>query len=346
LLKEWKFWIGILISAIFIVLFVQGLDFNQMWNAIKQANYVFVIPLVISFYLQYAVRAERWRFLLNPIKKISHYSCFVAVIIAFMATNILPMRAGEFVRAIVIGKKEDISITSSFATIVVERIIDAFTVIFMLGLLLVFFPFNKYPPQPMDQLSKPMQEIIKQVTPDRLRIIGYVWFVIAILCIAMLFLLMLYREKTLRIMSKILRPLPLKISERIIDMMDSFSKGLESLKNFKHLLIIALYSCVLWFIIGLGPWILYYSFGIQLPWYSTFLIIVILAMGVTLPQAPGFLGVFQFSCAAAMILIGVPENEAKSFAILLWVIGVIPVTLLGLFYLFAGSMSLSQLLKK
>ena len=99
-------------------------------------------------------------------------------------------------------------------------------------------------------------------------------------------------------------------------------------------------------VIGLGPWILYYSFGIDLPWYSSFLVIVILAIGVTIPQAPGFFGVFQFSCAAALILVGIEENDALIFATVLWFLGVIPVTFVGMIYLYIGKMSLSQLMKK
>jgi len=346
MLKNWKFWIGILISGIFIFWFIQGLDFKEMWDALRQMNYFYIIPALISFYLQFAIRAERWKFLLYPIKKIGHYSCFVAVIIAFMATNILPMRAGEFVRAIVIGKREEISITSSFATVVVERILDMFTIVFMLGLLLTFFPFDKYPPQPMEKLSKPMQEVVALCSPDRLRTFGFTWLWISIFSIGVLFLLLTYREQTLKIMSKILKPIPSRISERLLGMMDSFSNGLGSLKNGTHLLIIIFYSCLLWFIIGLGPWILYFAFDIVLPWYSCFLIIVILAFAVTLPQAPGFLGVFQFACAAALILIGVPENVAKTLSIVLWALGFFPVIILGFIYLFIGKMSLSQLLKK
>ncbi|MBU1628333.1 flippase-like domain-containing protein [bacterium] len=345
-MKQWKLWVGILISAIFIFWFIQGLDFAEVWNALKKANYIYIIPVLISLYVQFALRTERWRFLLMPIKKIGHYSCFVAVIIAFMATNILPMRAGEFVRAFVIGRREDISITSSFATIVVERILDMFTIILMLGLLLVFFPFNKYPPIPMDQLSKPMQEVVQLCSPDRLRAFGFLPLLAAIISIGILFLMMLYKEKALYIMSKILKPLPSRLSEKMLSLLDSFSKGLESLKNGKHLLIIAFYSCLMWFVIGIGPWLLYYSFDINLPWYSGFLIIVIVAFGVTLPQAPGFIGVFQFTCAAAMILVGVPENDAKTFAIVHWFLGVAPITILGFIYLFVGRMSLSQLMKK
>src|SRR5512142_1988822 len=124
LMKRWQFWVGVLISVVFIWLALRGLRLDQFWQAIKQANYAWVIPGIMFYFVGVLIRSWRWQYLLDPIKKIPMRIMFPTTIIGYMGNNIYPARAGEVLRAVILKRKEGVPISASLATIIVERIFD------------------------------------------------------------------------------------------------------------------------------------------------------------------------------------------------------------------------------
>ena len=58
----------------------------------------------------------------------------------------------------------------------------------------------------------------------------------------------------------------------------------------------------------------------------------IIVLAVALPQAPGFVGVFEYFAVLALSVYGVPKEIAAAWAIAYHVASYIPVTMLGLIY--------------
>src|SRR5512143_2338799 len=123
-MKKWQFWVGVLISIVFIWLALRGLRLEQFWGAVQHANYWWLLPGIAVYFIGVWVRAWRWHYLLGPIKKIPTRNMFPITTIGYMGNNIYPARAGEVVRAVVLKRKEGVSISASLATIIVERIFD------------------------------------------------------------------------------------------------------------------------------------------------------------------------------------------------------------------------------
>src|SRR5258706_830473 len=123
-MKKWQFWFGVLISVIFIWLAVRGLKLNEFWGAVKQANYCWLTPGMGVYLVGVWVRAWRWYYLLKPIKEIPTRTMFPITTIGYMGNNIYPARAGEVRRAVILKRKEGVSVSASLATIIVERIFD------------------------------------------------------------------------------------------------------------------------------------------------------------------------------------------------------------------------------
>ena len=93
-MKKWQFWLGVLISILFIWLSVRGLKLNEFWGAVKQANYFWLIPGIGVYFIGVWVRAWRWHYLLKPIKEIPTKNMFPITTIGYMGNNIYPARAG------------------------------------------------------------------------------------------------------------------------------------------------------------------------------------------------------------------------------------------------------------
>lgn len=123
--KHWKFWLGVAISSVFLYSAVRDLKWDDFWVAIKTANYLWLIPGVAIYFVGVWIRAWRWHYLLRPLKPISTNKMFPVVTIGYAGNNIFPARAGEVIRAVVLKRRENVSISASLATIIVERIFDA-----------------------------------------------------------------------------------------------------------------------------------------------------------------------------------------------------------------------------
>lgn len=139
--KQWlKFLIGCLISAFFLWLAFRRVDFKTLWATLETINYWWTIPFVIITMLSMYVRTMRWHYLLLPSYKIPTPRLFPPLIIGFAFNGIFPARAGEFARAYVVGKKENMTFSAAFATVVVERIFDGLTMLFLFAVTLMFLP--------------------------------------------------------------------------------------------------------------------------------------------------------------------------------------------------------------
>ena len=83
--------------------------------------------------VSYLVRAERWQYLLEPLGPTRYATAFRATVIGFAATAVLPARAGEVIRPYLLARREGLSATAAFATIVVERVLDLVAVLLLLA---------------------------------------------------------------------------------------------------------------------------------------------------------------------------------------------------------------------
>jgi len=211
---NWKLWLGIVISAIFLLLALRKVDFHELGNALQSAEYIYLLPASFLSILSLWIRAYRWHYLLEHIRPIKMSSLFSATMIGFMANNLFPARFGEFVRAWAIGEKEGIRKSASFATIVLERILDGITVLLFLAIIVIFWRF-------------PFPNWLKNAAYGSL---GIYFF-------ALLFLIVLkgQTERSIKLAQSVSRPLPDKVKSRFLRIMESFIEGLGILHSMKDI---------------------------------------------------------------------------------------------------------------
>ena len=139
-----KLSIGILVSALCIYLAFRKVDFSEMLQAFQTANYWYLMPAAGIIFFSHLLRAFRWRYLLDPIRRLDISDLFSSLIIGYAANTFLPAHLGEFLRAYVLGKNQKIPMSPVFATIVVERIIDVFSLLALMLLALFIYPFPEW----------------------------------------------------------------------------------------------------------------------------------------------------------------------------------------------------------
>lgn len=258
--------------------------------------------------------------MLSSLKVIKVHSLFSSVMIGFMANNLLPARAGEFVRAYVVGRRENISKSASFATIVVERIFDGFTLLFFLIIMLAFFPF-----------------------PTWVKNMAYMALGIYSFALVVVFLLKIQTRKTLNFLTSLLKPFPKKIANKVIELSSSFTSGLEILKQGKNILFVAFFSIVMWTIFAFAIYFGFLAFDFSLLFHASFVILVIVTLGILIPSSPGFVGTFQLFCISGLALFGIAKDHALSFSIAFHATQFVPTVFIGLICLWIENISLKEI---
>lgn len=324
---KWNFWVGFLISLFFLFLAFHKIDFAGLGRALSEANYFYLIPFAILYYLSYVFRAFRWHYLMRPIKPIGFVSLFSATVIGFTANLLLPARLGELVRAYQIGKREKISKSASFATIVVERLLDGFTI---LGVLVVVLFLVEIPAD---------KAFIGQILKKG----GHASLLIYVVVIFFLSLLRTRTERVLAIVERLTGFLPHRFSRAVSRMLRSFAEGLQFVKGRGRIALIVFYSLVIWALCIATVPMATMAFGIHLPAVASMLVMVMIAFGVMLPSAPAFVGTYHAACLYAFLFYNIPAEKALSIAIVMHAGFFFSTIVLGIVVLASQKMSLKDL---
>jgi len=272
------------------------------------------------------LRAVRWQVLLNPVKQLSIARLFPVVAIGYMGNNVYPARAGEVLRSVLLKQKENIDISASLATIVVERLFDA---IVILGFVLLN----------IGQLGKlnAAQGMMSGI--QRGAVIGGVVFGLILLVFLAMVLL---PAQTQRLFGWFIdHLLPAKIRPPVKNIVGRFIDGLSSLKSPLESLKVLILTMLIWtFETGLY-WGVMKALGIDLSFISLMLINGVVNLVLLIPAAPGGLGTFDAACKAMLELFGVVTNLALGFTLLLRVALWVPITLLGAVFFVKEGFSLT-----
>lgn len=321
-----KFGVGILISAVCVWLSMREVKLDEMWHALRHANYFGFLGVmgitVFGFYL----RAIRWRSLIAAPRHLSTDSLFSATMIGFMANNVLPFRLGEFVRPWALARREKMSKTTLLATVVVERAIDMVTLLAILGIALAVYPI------PSDS--------------DAWRKVRGGAGVLVIMCIALtVFVVALERSEKLAraFIHWLSSPLPERLRDRVSSALDHFIHGLSLFRDLPRLAWVFVLSFAMFFSFSIGLNISMWALGLHVPWSGGLVMLVITAIGIMVPAAPGYIGTLNLACIAGLALFGVKDTLAVPFSWFYWSAQWLPVTLLGLFYLQREGLSLGSL---
>ncbi len=322
-----RFFLGLIISLVFLYLAFRGVDYHKLWMALRGVNFFYLLFFMLAVIALMVVRAYRWKFMVDPLKKVGLHSLFSSAMIGFMANNILPVRLGELVRAYSLGTKENISRSASFATIVMERVFDGFALLLILWLTLLFFPFSRS--------SEKMGELIRKGANLTLAA--------NILVFVLLILLELKPEPLLNFFKRLLKLLPKKISDKAETILDKFSSGVRIFRDIPRMIWILLWSLILWGGSGISNYLVFLAFGLHPPLQATLMLMIIVTFGVMIPSSPGYVGTVHFFAVIALSLYGYGKDISVPFSIVLHASQYLPVTILGLIYLKIEHLSLKAL---
>ena len=308
---------GVAISALFLWLSLRGLKLDDVGEIIGEANYIWLIPGVLVYFIAVWIRAWRWHYLIAPLKKVSTKKIFPIVAIGYMGNNIFPARLGEVLRAVFLKRRENVPISASLATVIVERIFD--------GVVMLAFIFLN-----LSELAKLTGDSgfvgnIQQVT-----IVGTGVFIGALV----IFLLAaMFPQITSKIGHWfITKFLPSSLQEKMLSFMDKFLDGLESLRSPFSILMVFFTSAIIWLLETAKYWFVMHAFNFSLSYFALMLMNGIVNLATTIPSAPGYVGTFDAPGIAVLVAYGIEHATAAAYTLVLHAALWLPITVLGLYY--------------
>ena len=317
-MKKWHFWLGMLISILFIWLALRGLRLEKFWDTVQQANYIWLLPGVAVYFVAVWVRAWRWHYLLGPIKKIPTKTMFPITTIGYMGNNIYPARAGEVLRAVILKRKEQVPVSASLATIIVERIFD--------GVVMLAFVFVNLPELAKLTGASGFVGNIQQVA-----VIGTGVFLGAL---GIFLLAAMFPQVTARVGQWFInRFLPERLREKVSNIMHKFLDGLASLRSPFNVLMVFITSVIIWLLETGKYWFVMHAFPFQVSFFALMLMNGIVNLATTIPSAPGYIGTFDAPGIAVLTAYGVDQATAAGYTLVLHVALWLPITLLGAYFL-------------
>lgn len=317
-LKRWQFWLGVAISLFFLYIALRGLRLADLGAALANANYWWLLPGIAIYFLAVWARAWRWHFLLRPIKDISTRHLFPVTVIGYMGNNIFPARAGEVLRAVILKRHEQVAISASLATIIIERVFDG---VVMLGFVFINLP-----------------ELAKLTSSSGF--IGSIqtlalWGTAAFLGVLVIFLLaaMFPKQTQILVQQIVQRFLPERYRSKALDVSDRFLGGLKVLRSPRDVLMVFVTSVVIWLLETGKYWLVMHAFPFEVSFFTLLLMNGIVNLATTIPSAPGYVGTFDAPGIAVLQAYGVSKAIAAAYTLTLHAALWFPITALGVYYM-------------
>jgi hypothetical protein len=316
-MKRWQFWLGLVISAVFLYFALRGLELEKAWQAVRQADFWWLLPGVAVYFIGVWVRSWRWHYLLRPLKRISTASMFPVVCIGYMGNNIYPARAGEVLRAVILKDRHGVPVSASLATIIVERIFD--------GVVMLAFVFLNLGELANLKTDSGFIGSIQQVA---------LWGAAAFAAALLIFLLAaMYPVKSEKVVNWLIdRWTPQRMRENLRGFVMRFIGGLESLRRPRDAIMIFFTTVLIWLLETGKYWLVMHAFPFEVSFFALMLMNGIVNLTTTIPSAPGYVGTFDAPGIALLMAYGVSGEVAAAYTLVLHVALWFPITLLGAYY--------------
>ena len=318
-----RVWIGLLVSLVFIALFLVRTDFQEIADAFAEANYTWALLSIPVYFVAAWFRALRWRILLKPLGAMSTARVFPVVIIGFMANNLIPARAGELVRAYILREREKVSMAATLGTIVVDRLFDGLVLLaFLLGV----------------AAFVGVSDLMRDLAISMAVLFGLGLAVVAVVASS--------ESRGVAAARGFLRVLPAGLRSRAEAPVHSFLDGLRSLRNPLDMLAVSAASVVSWLLEATMYYMVGLAFGLGVGFDAYLLVAAAANLAISVPSSPGGVGPFEFFAKRSVILFGVSDGLATAYAVALHALLLFPVIALGLYFLWAINLSFGDILRR
>lgn len=314
-------WVGFLVSAAALAAVLALADVPTLVQALRRLPPLTLTAALALLAVSIGLRALAWRLLLGG--RASWSAAFWALNAGYLVNNLIPLRAGEAARALLIAPRARISFWHALSTVMVERLMD---VVLLAGMLLAAIPWV---------LDLP------QAHHASLTLGG-----LAIAVLVVLALLAAFRAPLGRTLETRLTPRVGRRTRRLLGWAQHFLDGLETLAHPLQFLALLGLMTLSWLVqvvaYGLALQVLVPQANL---WWAAF-VLGSVGMGVAVPSAPGGLGVMEGVMVFVLHALGVDPSVALAYALAMHAVYYLVTVSLGMVGLSVYGASLPQIVQQ
>ena len=320
-----KIALGVAISAALLIYLFRSVDLTELGHQLRAAHWGWMAIAVVMAPIQIWIRGRRWLYLFPPGS--NPRAITPAMMIGYMANNVLPLRAGEVVRVYVVARRWSASpgaaarshpFWTTLATLVVERVLDSLVVVLILAVLVLVIPVPRF-----------------------LQVAALLVLAIDLSGVTMLVALVVAPQLCARLITRLLGRWP-GARRRALTAFETFVHGLDGIRTPSHALPLSAWTILVWVAPAFAAWTVLVALDLHLPPAAPWAVLAFVGLGISIPSAPGYVGVFHAAVVLALGLFGVSRSAAVGYALLFHASQILPVTLLGWLYLLREQVSLGE----
>lgn len=302
--------IGVIVGSAALWLMFRGVNRVELQAALKGVDpWLTLVALALNVGAM-LVMIVRWQvFLAATGQPVPFGPAFRAMVVGQMANILVPFRLGEVVRVHALSQRAGVLRTEVLVTIAVEKLLDA--TLFGGSLLLV------------GALALPA---VRSVRPS------LTFFMSAALLGLIAWALSSNARPVVRGLTAALNLLPGRISRFTTERLRRVIAGVAALRTPRTGAKVAALSVAMIVLSTLTNYLLFRAFHLDLSIMAAFILLLLLKAASVPPSLPGKLGTVNFVTAFALALYGVSEPVAIGYAVVLYVITMLPKILIGMLY--------------
>jgi uncharacterized protein (TIRG00374 family) len=319
-MKNWRLWGGILISLLCLYWVAKGIDWRSLRAELGQTQLVWLLPAFAILVGSMWARALRWRLLLQSVPGLRTGRLFNLLNISYLVNNVSPFRLGDLLRAYLCAELHRLSMAQALSTVVIERVADTLTIVF---LLLVLLPTVSFP------------------TPVVRSMFGVGLAALAAACMLVFFALR--REWSLALLDRVSTRLRFLARTPLRRLLASAVDGLTALGSWRTVLGVLTWSCVIWVGTGLQFFVVMRAARMRLPFAAALAVLCLTSLGMVVPSSPGYVGVFEYITVVALALFAVSREAALGYALILHALSYASLAILGVAALWSEGYSYARL---
>jgi len=317
-----------LLALALVVWFLRGANAGDIAFHLRQARWDLLVVSFGCLALGFVGRTIRWQYLLAPIGAVSFGPVFRTTIIGFGALGLLPVRVGDVIRPYLLARREGLPVTATFATVILERVLDLVTILVLMAVYVWGFAREGSIPE---QYLGPIESSSAVLGLGGIGVLVVMW------------LLATHPERVGALAALAGRVLPDRLSGRVESMARTFSTGFGAARDARAFALAVLWSFPLWVSIAAQAWAVTVAFGIDMPFSGSFLLQALLVIGVAVPT-PGGVGSFHEAYRVGVTaFFGASNAQAIAAAIVTHAIAYGPVVILGVVFMAQDGLSVGGL---
>ena len=300
-----------LLALLLLVGFFRTVDVPAVTEVLVGFNGAWLGVAVALMLCMYLVQAHRWGVLVRAVvPEISMGTLWSATTICWAGNTLLPMRLGNLIRPWVAARKVGRPFPLLLSTMMVELVIEALAALFIMGGM-VWLWTAQGPDDPFAKIGDALGPGI---------VVGTSFCTLGLLVLAQSGV-----QERIRHILEAMSWVPDRARGVVVELLD----GMRAVRQPTRIMGVFFWTLVVWAVWWGAIQSTFLAFGLDLPWVAVTFVQFAVTLTMSIPQGPGFLGMFQWVVDQALQSWSAPTEHAAAMAIALWGVTFVPITVIG-----------------